>query len=177
MAIGENDLCEHGTIVSVCDICDKLPELQRAAEEKAKRDAEQAEKDSIETEKRVKERIKNVACFFKDSPESFKPRIKKLWVKNLLWFRNERLPDAIYKAREYIAQHFPEANAIVEVSVSTLVLTDVFGGGGGGGGMYGNSSMSINPVKSETTLFFELRGFPALVDEKYVSDPVLYGEE
>lgn len=169
MAVGYNDICEHGNVVSQCDVCYDLPDRLKAAEEKKKLDAIQAERIRIEKEKAGKERVGNIQCFFKDCPENFKPKLKKIWTKDLLIFRKESLRDALDRAKMYLAMEYPEANALVETTIQTLVLTEVSGGGGGGGGSYGVSSVSVEPVTSQTDLLIEIRGFPAFVDEKYIS--------
>ena len=169
MGVDYNDICEHGNVVSQCDVCYDLPDRLKAAEEKNKLDAIQAEKIRIEKEKAGKERVGLIRCFFKDCPDNFKPKLKKIWTKDILIFRNEKLWDAVREARMYIAMEYPEANALVETTIETLVLTDVYGGGGGGGGTNGISNISVAPVRSKTDLLIEIRGFPALVDEKYIS--------
>lgn len=168
MVIGPNDICEHGNVVSQCDVCFDLPERLKAADEKARLDAIQAEKDRDEKEKAGKERIGQVKCFFKDSPENFKPKLKKVWTKDILVFRDEKLWNAVREARMFIATEYPEANALVETTVETLVVTKVFGGGGGGNSQYGGI-ITVSSVGSETEFVFEIKGFPALVDAKHIS--------
>ncbi|MHB8368679.1 MAG: hypothetical protein ACYDBP_03170 [Leptospirales bacterium] len=170
MALDPNDICDHGNVLSQCDVCFDLPERLKAAAEKARLDAIQAEKDRVEKERIRNERVGSVRCFFKDTPENFKPKPKKLWVKNILIFRNKNFWDAVYNARMYIAGEFPEANALVETTVQTLVVTDVSGGGGGGyvSAQHGGG-ISTSPVTSSTNFLYEIKGFPALVDEKHIS--------
>jgi hypothetical protein len=168
MVVGPNDICEHGNVVSQCDVCFDLPERLKAADEKARLDAIQAEKERDEKEKAGKERIGQVKCFFKDSPENFKPKLKKVWTKDILVFRDEKLWNAVREARMFIATEYPEANALVETTVETLVVTEVSGGGGGGAYVQ-NGIVSISAISSGTRFLFEIKGFPAHVDEKHIT--------